>query len=858
MWLSGGRSRGNQPRPAEATRQQLQVVTVNGSCWSTCLQAAKASSAWVVLCQEVKRVSEEDVAEASQQARKAGFKSLWAPGWLGDKGGHCGGACILVRAELGLRPPPSGEVCWPGRAVAGIVDVAGLSFLFVSLYLEVCTGMGKMNTAVLAAAGTVACKTGLPWIMGGDFNMGSGRVVDSAFAAKAGGVVWKPPRATCITKKAATVIDFFVLDQTTSLAVKKIEVVTETEVSPHRPVRLVLEARLRQMTKLVFDQPQRLPTRRVIGPRAGPPVDWSPVLAAAAVVESMTETADLGPLDAALESFYALFADTMEEEIAGLTDTVIRKKGKRSQLPRLIEKPVFSADRERPRDVWATSARFCRWLHNRCSEILAAVRETRSEADLAQLGERLSYIADEVQQHKPDHAGWFAAAEALGSRLEVVLAAAQRDALLGEQAPIVWEHAESLLLDLGEDIRRAADEEERVAKLDFGDKWKSWAEEACSGSAKAAHAYSRLPKEWRPTQVRHRAATSSCPRAVLEVECDRLHDLWGCADQPPQADTSYKEPLQRVSPDRSRRAAASFAESSAVAADGWHLRHYSWLPDDALRALSTFFWSAEARGLFPRQQRLLQIFLTEKPKGGHRSLGLFCSLYRLWTRIRRPEAKLWEIRNQRQYIIFGPGGSAVEAVWRQSLRAELAAARGLVSASLAWDLKEYYEYIDRADLAKRGKQQEFPEVLTRGSVNMYGAARVVTLDGAARRVGFAIRGVVAGCGFATVHIQYYSSPSLDKFVAKHTMVQLQVYIDDFLMQCVAASNSLVHRFLMAAARELCHLIEFELGCSLHTGKAGAIASNKALLTLLRRSLGPLAGSGGSSVVNLGVSVASGL
>ena len=293
----------------------------------------------------------------------------------------------------------------------------------------------------------------------------------------------------------------------------------------------------------------------------------------------------------------------------------------------------------------------------------------------------------------------------------------------------------------------------------------------------------------------------------------------------------------------SRKPQPPFSSHAAVSSDGWHLRHYSWIPREAIELVIDMFMVAEARGIFPRQLRLLQIFLVEKPKGGFRSLGLFPSLYRLWGRVRRIFARKWEIFHSRKYIIFGPGGSAVEAVWRQTILAEEAAHLGHHSASLLWDLREYYEHVDRGKLQDRGKALDFPRPLARTSCQMYAASRVVTFSGSAAHVGFAVRGVVAGCTMATVHIQFYSMDALDTFSVRHPTVILQVYIDDYLLQCCHRSARYMLECLIEAARALIKVIEDELLCTIHIGKADAVASSGPVLEQLRRMLGPLKGLG---------------
>ena len=65
------------------------------------------------------------------------------------------------------------------------------------------------------------------------------------------------------------------------------------------------------------------------------------------------------------------------------------------------------------------------------------------------------------------------------------------------------------------------------------------------------------------------------------------------------------------------------------------------------------------------------------------------------------------------------------------------------------------------------------------------------------------------------------------------MILLQVFIDDYLQQCIHKSERFVAKCLFAASKDLLRVIEEVLGCTVHLGKADVIASSKTLLSDLR-------------------------
>ena len=65
-----------------------------------------------------------------------------------------------------------------------------------------------------------------------------------------------------------------------------------------------------------------------------------------------------------------------------------------------------------------------------------------------------------------------------------------------------------------------------------------------------------------------------------------------------------------------------------------------------------------------------------KAGGGYRPIGGFCSPYWLWAKLRRPFVDDWERSHPSKHFASVAGKSPTVAVWRQSLRAELAAELG--------------------------------------------------------------------------------------------------------------------------------------------------------------------------------------
>eukprot|EP00973_Karenia_brevis_P043431 6019652-Karenia_brevis.AAC.1 len=70
-----------------------------------------------------------------------------------------------------------------------------------------------------------------------------------------------------------------------------------------------------------------------------------------------------------------------------------------------------------------------------------------------------------------------------------------------------------------------------------------------------------------------------------------------------------------------------------------------------------------------------------KAAGGRRPIGLFCTLIRIWTRMRRAEIRRWEVEYARTYLWGGLGKPADMAMWDMSFYDEASSALGCVSVA---------------------------------------------------------------------------------------------------------------------------------------------------------------------------------
>ena len=100
--------------------------------------------------------------------------------------------------------------------------------------------------------------------------------------------------------------------------------------------------------------------------------------------------------------------------------------------------------------------------------------------------------------------------------------------------------------------------------------------------------------------------------------------------------------LPALAPDTTRRAARDFSTRTATSTDGFSVRHFALLSDDALALVSHLFTCMEALWTIMQQLRFVLVVLIPKATSGLRPIGIFCAFYRLWQSVELFRRKLGE------------------------------------------------------------------------------------------------------------------------------------------------------------------------------------------------------------------------
>ena len=203
--------------------------------------------AGIVMFQE-HRVPPDQLTEAQMALEAQGWHVCLQAAQKTDKHGWSGGVGIVLAQHIGVERVGFAVPDWCSHRVAICVATVPtdattghssyMKIAVVSLYLQVGSGMGQYNMAVVAwvfgALGTI----GLPWFIGGDFNVGPKALHVTGMVLQAQGTITAPSTVTCVTRKSTgTLIDFGVVDsQLEHLVVGQPKVQEVPGLYPHRAV----------------------------------------------------------------------------------------------------------------------------------------------------------------------------------------------------------------------------------------------------------------------------------------------------------------------------------------------------------------------------------------------------------------------------------------------------------------------------------------------------------------------------------------------------------------------------------------------------------------------------------------------
>ncbi len=735
------------------------------------------------------------------------------------------------------------------------------------------------------------------------------------------------PAGTCRTATTARELDYFVVSKGLAVGIQKVAVVPRSGVKTHSPVALQFKPCLTSIRALVIRQPPRLSTERIIGPvRKVADWRVLAEKARKLASEAAVESTDADVIHHSLGQLYTEWADLAEKELAecvyGGMD--LPKYGTRGRPPVLVWRSILpernGSNDDDQATLWRNVANAALGLQRLAIDAMQLLRpppggDDERDDDGGRGADGLPGDDEVAQQCRHtrgrargdgnevweiDWESWSAQLEdthrdAIELRRELLDAIA--DCRWGQcatdESSCEVETVDLLVRTLSElranmtidDATREVIQKVRANVAERADTiaerlrqkheadWAAWLRKGIEAGARNAHRYLRLPEQWRPQpMVSPDGVLSSDPAKMTAAYRKKYLERWnGQAGEDAAAVprtsapwmTSARCALPKPTVDELRGASRGFSHGTAVAFDGFSMRHYALVSDEGLGVLSDLVVVMELVGRPPPQTEALVLPLIGKARGGHRVVTTATSLYRLWGRLRREYSQRWEAANDRPYFAAGKGRRVQDVVWRQSARAEAGAGAARTSAAALWDMAVFFDSINRVRLWRMIIKHGFPLPVARVAFAMYDAPRVISLEGRLSCPAFGRNGVLPGCPFAMALTRVFSLDPFDAFVEQLTLevgdeVLYDSYVDDLVL-AVDAPEGQAADLLVDAAKLLAEQIVDVMGCQIEAEKASIVSSSPKVAKEVARRLGSLGGSGGGqrAAVNLGCDFAPG-
>ena len=362
------------------------------------------------------------------------------------------------------------------------------------------------------------------------------------------------------------------------------------------------------------------------------------------------------------------------------------------------------------------------------------------------------------------------------------------------------------------------------------------------------------------TRSRRMAPMSEMPSGSRGLMAQRDIGQEKVSHQKPEQANAPNGSMQHITAEQVSMVSKSFRPGTAQTYDGLHVRHWAHLQTPGQDLVAKLMCLSLALGTLPSPIQAVVATGIPKATTGFRTIGLFSAFYRTLIRAVTDQFRAWEQVHSRTFFSFIAGRSAVMTVWAQAALQEVTTVIGKPSAAtILWDLSDFYEGMSRTKLLCRAGQQHFPAAPTYLSIAAYSGERILQLHGLATSAGYPTRGVVAGCGLATFHVQAYHGPPMQRLVDTQPRMALNIHIDDLTLTSNERSDDLVVEHIARGAAALQSVIEQELDSSISVAKADLIATTDALRNRVGKILEQFGGKKTvATAVNLGIDVTGGI
>ena len=219
----------------------------------------------------------------------------------------------------------------------------------------------------------------------------------------------------------------------------------------------------------------------------------------------------------------------------------------------------------------------------------------------------------------------------------------------------------------------------------------------------------------------------------------------------------------KISQEDVKRCIKVLKSATAVGIDQWSPAQWKALSPEAIDGITYLFQYIEEYGVWPGHIFYNIVVLMGKPTGGSRPIALMPMLYRLYTKIRRPQILQWELAHQGPWDAAVKGSSALRAGLLSMLRDEMAVRLGLDTLVTLCDMEKFYDNIDISYLIQEAITLDYDITLLNLGLQIHMAPRGLRCYGFCPGQVAASNGIIAGCTQSTTFTKIYLFAVLQGF-----------------------------------------------------------------------------------------------
>jgi len=651
----------------------------------------------------------------------------------------------------------------PGRIAVAWLDVFKGIYL-VSIYLHDGEGWSERNTAIMQHLAKMLATLSAPWILGGDFNM-EPEVLEQGYWWSALGAVIVAPQGvggTCRTRGTKRIYDYFVLHPMLKPYVQEVRVMEEWHSAPHKPVMLTLRVEANTYWQRVQRRPRDLPVGDWVEGK------WSQV---------EWPTWNTAHTQTDVDDAWRSVVTSLESEIIQGHGISADEHSGRAKDPKWVCRPVkWQPKHNGPRCGEELLA--MQWVANKLQELCSVVQKCiQREHATDKQQQVMAAIATQCSVYKLRLTG------EQGAKWERILRT------IGMGLGWTCQEAEPLHSWTIE-ARAEAEVKLAEAKKEEQKSWSAFLDRAAMGQAGLLHKLSKPVVMWRPRLDHSEQGDTQDPLKAADVVRAEWAAEWR-VDEPLQPrqrpwETSEVEPMPAITAEQVQIAGRSFKEHTGVGADLVHPRLYGHLTPQGCQAVANLLNDVERLRRWPKHQQCLLYFLSLKPNGKDRPIGLLPSLIRLWEAVRVPIMQDWLRQYPRAWDCCAAGNTCEGAVWETLLAHEadgiVDKPHQVVTATLIIDLVKAFERAQLQHVWEWGMYYNFPKALLAMILTYFGYARRLVVDGCVSEQLQTCTAIVAGSRFSVCLLRMVLQWPMDELQRQWPDMRLKVFVDDASLQ----------------------------------------------------------------------------